>query len=343
MSLGRFVCRNMNDGILRVYDSNFNSVEVCDRESEDLVFEYGDNVLFSKRKDINDSLSYELVGVDLLSGKSTNIKDDVFPLIQFDSKLLLKKYGNTSVGVMQFDLKSKEIDWDTDTDLRPQCIGEKIIVGLIGRRRTKICGVLISNGRQVWEYDLSNLGSWIDYDGQENNTKLLRSLGIYLGYVYLYLNNGRVLVLDIETGEKINLLDNSIDKEQISYGGAFFDSIDLDEQSGKLIQLFSQKYTEVDLSTEEIQQLEIDDLRNQDLENKSLTVFDTDSIYFSDRNKGIVAEFRRSDNNLGWSFQLSENAEHFMYGRTLRLSEESLYVLDNFNTLHIFKKQNQLA
>ncbi len=200
-----------------------------------------------------------------------------------------------------------------------------------------------STGVLKWTFNVARLGTWKDYDGREKATEISRILGTYKDQLYICLNSGKILVLNIETGEKIIVISNDKNTNQGSFYGIFMKSIELDKENGKLIQLFNQRYTEVELSTYNVKQVHLDDLNEKGLENMAHFVFDSDYIYFTDQYHHILGALNRITLKIDWTYKFPQddvNCEDSpRYGRDLKLRDGRLYVLDNKNTLHIFERE----
>jgi DNA-binding beta-propeller fold protein YncE len=151
---------------------------------------------------------------------------------------------------------------------------------------------------------------------------------------------GKILVLDIATGEKIAVLKNDKHPKFDTFG----DNIELDIKSGKLIQLARQDLIEVDLQTREVSMTQIEDMNTSNVENASRIAYDNTHIYFTDKENGTVSALNRSTHRLDWTHKLSgkglSESIQPRYGRILKKKGNRLYVLDNRNTLHVFSKQD---
>ncbi len=336
----RIVYRDVSDDILKL-SSDHNITELYGRESEDVVFEYKDKVLISRRKEGQDSLSYDLIEYDVKTFQSRVFMADSFPLFIYGSKLLIKRYGASIGKAAQFDLDTNELVWELNLDFRPICHCEKIIFGTIDRKRSTIITVSKNDGSIIWKYDLHGIGTWQDYDGQEKKTQILKALGVLNDKVYLYLNSSKILILDVETGEKISGLENDKDEMVVDFGF----SIELDAENDKLIQLARQDLIEIDLETMKVSQTPVEDMKFLNIENSSRIAYDNNHIYFTDKHHCTLGAFNRSTLKIDWTHKLSQEgiseSEQPRYGRELKLKDGRLYVLDNKNTLHIFKRHDQ--
>jgi len=206
-----------------------------------------------------------------------------------------------------------------------------------------VIGYNVENGEEQWSFNVSELGKWKDYNKVERKTMVSRILGIYKNRLYLYLNNGKVLILDSQSGEKIQVLVNNGSSNENSFGENFDYSLEIDCDRGKLIQLFRQGYMEIDLDTGLVTQTNIEGMNSLDLENTSPFVFDNNYIYFTDKYHYKLGALNRATLTIDWTYDFIQPDEdpqvRLRYGKELKLSGKNLLVLDNQNTLHIFKNR----
>ncbi len=206
-----------------------------------------------------------------------------------------------------------------------------------------VIGYDLKDGGEAWRYDVSELGLWYDYNGTEREVQISRILGVYEYGLFVYLNSGRILILDVRTGGKIKLLEN--DKDRVSNRRAFGFSIELDGDKGRLIQLANQDLIEVDLNSGRVSQIAIGDMISLNLENFSRIRYDKDHILFTDKHHHKLGALNRMTMKIEWTYEFSQEgiseSEQPRYGRELRLKDRRLYVLDNKNTLHIFERHDR--
>jgi outer membrane protein assembly factor BamB len=199
-------------------------------------------------------------------------------------------------------------------------------------------------GKTLWTYDTTTLGTWIDYDKREQETAVRRVIGELDGRLYIYLNSGKILVLDVETGDILKKLVNDKYVSEHWFNGNFGYFIEIDRQNKKLIQLAQKSYTEVNLATYEVTQIDLKESMPINLENDHNIVFDETHIYFSDRYNCKLASLNRTTMQIDWVHQLSDpktcEIDGNRHGKDLKLYGNRLYVLDNKSTLHIFEKEN---
>lgn len=306
---------------------------------------YSDNLYVQQREE--GRLKEGTGCLDLKTGKQKELNflqsSVLLTSLLRESKVLARHKDQKRKKTIQLiDLSLLKTDWEIDVDLQ-RVWGFDI--GVLGQHRGKseIVFADIRDGRIIWNYDLSKLGTWQDFDSSEKQTQVTKVLGIYEGKIYIYLNSGKILVMDIATGEKITVLKNDKHTKFDTFGS----SIEMDINSNKLIQLANQDLIEVDLDSQEVSVNPIEDMKSSGLENFSLVAFDSDYIFFTDKNAQTIGAVNRSTHKLDWTHKLSQDSvnesDQPRYGRELKLKGDSLYVLDNKNTLHIFEKESYPA
>lgn len=215
-------------------------------------------------------------------------------------------------------------------------------IGFIGRDTNILFCINSQNGEVTWSYDTKYFNSWQDYDGSDIPTQVQKILGVYDDRLFISLTSGKILVLDVLTGEQVALLTNDKNKDQGYFNGHFSKALELDEKSSMLIQLFNDRYTTLNLKTYEVTESIIQEMSDQKLYNMDNFVFDDEYIYFAEKYNKKIGAFNRSTLKLDWLTSLHQenlnNIQDEPYGRQLKLHDNRLYVLDIQNTLHIFEK-----
>lgn len=238
------------------------------------------------------------------------------------------------------NLEKGNILWEKKIENLPFFITDKL---LISAQNSRIKKVNI-NGIEEWTYNTTQLGTWAEYDGRTMQTEVRKILGVLDEKLYIYLTSGRVLVLDINTGEKIGFIKNDKNIDQGSFFGMFMKAIELDKANNKLILLFNERYTEVNLESLSVSETHIDDMKMHNISNMSEFVFDDEYIYFSDRYECKLAALNRKTMRIDWIHSFSDTASCELggshHGRHLKLHNGRLYVVDNKHTLHIFEHEN---
>ncbi|HMQ50245.1 MAG TPA: hypothetical protein PKA00_22685 [Saprospiraceae bacterium] len=219
-------------------------------------------------------------------------------------------------------------------------LGREILINSQYLDDGKINAYNLSKGDVIWNYDTTTLGTWRDYDRNERQTQAAKVLGIHEDKLLILLNSGKVLILNVESGEYITLLFNDKNRKFDGFGL----SIELDTEQAKLIQLANQDWIEVNLNTMKVSQNTIEDMKSLKIRNASPIVYDNQYVYFTDYAHYILGAINRSTLKVDWTYTFtrdgkSEN-EQPRYGKHLKLKDKRLYVLDNLNTLNIFERQD---
>jgi len=304
---------------------------------------HGDNLFVQQREE--GSLKEGTGCIDLKTGKKKELNflqsSIILTSLLQESKVLTRhKDQNRKKTLQLVDLNLLKPAWEIDADLHRIWGFDEGVIGQL-RGKSEVVFVHIRNGRIMWNYDLSKLGTWTDYDGSEKPSQISKVLGIFEGMVYILLSSGKILLLDTKCGEKIFVLENDKHPKFDSFGH----SIELDIKSNQLVQLAKQDLIEVDLNSMEVSITPIEDMKSLGLENFSFIAFDSNHIYFTDKNHQTLGALNRSTHKLDWTYKLSQEGindkEQPRYGRELKLKNDRLYVLDNKNTLHIFEKDGQ--
>ncbi len=310
----------------------YNSVDEKNCTNIDGVFT-GLGVYSEREFYISEGFTSKIIDLNSLEITGASFKIDV---IQGDRIISSEKEERKRYLISR--LKNGSIEWKIPLKRGKHIyLDQKILVNSQYLDDGKINGYDLSDGSLIWVFDFVALGTWQDYDDREKQTQVNKILGIYDDKIYLYLNSGKILILDIKSGEKIAILKN----DKHSKFDTFGNSIELDIKNRKLIQLANQDLIEVDLESLEVNQTAIEDMKSFGLENFSLIVFDSDFIFFTDKNHQTLGALNRVTYKIDWTHKLSQQgiseSEQPRYGRDLKLKGDRLYVLDNKNTLHIFE------
>lgn len=241
-------------------------------------------------------------------------------------------------------LKSGEVEWRIQLKIGKHIfLDQDILINSQYLDDGRINAYKLLDGSEIWNFDTTTIGTWQDYDGSEKPTQVTKVLGIYEGIIYIYLNSGKILLLDSDSGEKITVLKNDKHPKFDTFG----DSIELDIESGKLIQLARQDLIEVDLQTREVSMTRIEDMNSSNIENASRIAYDNTHIYFTDKNAQTLGALNRYTHKLDWIYKLPQEriskSEQPRFGKDIKLKDNIFYVLDNKNTLHIFDKEVESA
>ena len=196
------------------------------------------------------------------------VEGNFYAKIAWSSDLLqpefLKIYPKVyAIGIDQnfaiYDFEKKKILFEATSWL-----GRSIIDKYIFRDfKKKIACRKIDSDSILWEFPLSSLGKGKDYSTDEEfDYEVEQFVGIYNNILWVYIERGGFIGLDIQTGElkhrilgipKGNLLgkvDSYVDSEEfyIFYRAKFI----LDEKKGIIIGLIADRFFEIDLNKEKI-------------------------------------------------------------------------------------------
>ena len=280
--------------------------------------------------------------VDIKDGKIVENEIGLYMIRSISDKgraISLRYNPDYSVTTYCVQLPFGEEIWEAKLTELPLFIDRDILVG----SGKDVISLFNSSGSIVWKYITSTLGDWNDYNGNRKQTQISRNLGVYENQLFSLLNNGRILVLNLESGTKVDLLENDKNTDQGSFSGMFMKSIELDQKNGKFIQLFNQRYTEVEISSGNVIQVHLEEMKEKGLENMERFIFDDDHIFFSDQYHQKIASLNRDTLKIDWIHDLSDDSGSPRFAREIKADGNKLFALDNKNTLHIFERESSLV
>ena len=163
-----------------------------------------------------------------------------------------------------YDRVSKRLMYNDLELLRGKMLSSYIFDDLLFfEKENKIQTINFLSGQFLWEFPLSSLGKGKDYNTDEEfDYEVEQFVGIYNNILWVYIERGGFIGLDIQTGElkhrilgipKGNLLgkvDSYVDSEEfyIFYRAKFI----LDDKKGIIIGLIADRFFEIDLNKEKI-------------------------------------------------------------------------------------------
>jgi len=198
--------------------------------------------------------------------------------------------------------------------------------------------------KPLWQFDLSQLGTFQDYHNEQQSYKVEKILGIHNEHLYVALNGSLLLELDIATG-KITHKWHHLPEKYKEYPDDDFSArlFDLDKANNALVCLSGRRYDSIDLQTkeynsvyigEELKKYDIVSIRHQgDFTNEHISAVAhlKNDTWFQD---GIVM-FNRKTNKIDFFYK----DETFTTGTaTPKLADNKLYQLDLDGNLYIFEK-----
>lgn len=212
---------------------------------------------------------------------------------------------------------------------------------------------LLSEKKNLWHYDLGTKYNYFkeaDYQGEppvEVQAEVIKFLGVYKNELWLVLNSG-LLALNIETGTETRY----IKEGKMAVGEPFFEDFKgyfgydtfLDEEKGIIFSLNLHFYIEYDLNSNknhfDSYSFKASSEKNG-LHLNQIGGYDTENIYAyegSDNNRFAI--FSREKKEIIWSEEIPESKDKFPAIRNLQYGAGKIYVLDHYNTLHIFEQEN---
>ena len=254
-----------------------------------------------------------------------------------------------------YDFEKKKILFEATSWL-----GRSIIDKYIFRDfKKKIACRKIDSDSILWEFPLSSLGKGKDYNTDEEfDYEVEQFVGIYNNILWVYIERGGFIGLDIQTGElkhrilgipKGNLLgkvDSYVDSEEffIFYRAKFI----LDDKKGIIIGLIADRFFEIDLNKEKITPMLYgmwDKMEKMNLKKYGVsgnTSLQEDLLYFYNDKElqfGILDINTKEIIYISEPIAVVERDDSFTRLRDLKVSENKVYILDSNHTLHIFERE----
>ena len=228
--------------------------------------------------------------------------------------------------------------------------------------KTSIRAFSIQKKEHLWEFPLSSLGKGKDYNTDEEfDYEVEQFVGIYNNILWVYIERGGFIGLDIQTGglkhrilgiPKGNLLgkvDSYVDSEEfyIFYRAKFI----LDDKKGIIIGLIADRFFEIDLNKEKVTPMLYgmwDKMEKMNLKKYGVngnTSLQEDLLYFYNDKElqfGVLDINTKEIIYVSEPIAVGERDDSFTRLRDLKVSENKVYILDSNHTLHIFEKEEQL-
>ena len=259
-----------------------------------------------------------------------------------------------------YDRVSKRLMYNDLELLRGKILSSYIFDDLLFfEKESKIQTINFLSGQFLWEFSLSSLGKGKDYNTDEEfDYEVEQFVGIYNNILWVYIERGGFIGLDIQTGElkhrilgipKGNLLgkvDSYVDNEEfyIFYRAKFI----LDEKKGIIIGLIADRFFEIDLNKEKITPMLYgmwDKMEKMNLKKYGVngnTSLQGDLLYFYNDKElqfGILDINTKEIIYISEPIAVVERDDSFTRLRDLKVSENKVYILDSNHTLHIFERE----
>ena len=348
--------RTINNVIAYVNEYYINSKGLFNAQSNECLLEIsGQQELYPFGKD-------HLISREIVYGDSAIININDLTIVINNYRIEAQNYpyfsfyevdDKTQEGI--YDFEKKKILFEATSWL-----GRSIIDKYIFRDfKKKIACRKINSDSILWEFPLSSLGKGKDYNTDEEfDYEVEQFVGIYNNILWVYIERGGFIGLDIQTGElkhrilgipKGNLLgkvDSYVDSEEfyIFYRAKFI----LDEKKGIIIGLIADRFFEIDLNKEKVTPMLYgmwDKMEKMNLKKYGVngnTSLQGDLLYFYNDKElqfGILEINTKEIIYVSEPIAVVERDDSFTRLRDLKVSENKVYILDSNHTLHIFERE----
>ena len=348
--------RTINNVIAYVNEYYINSKGLFNAQSNECLLEIsGQQELYPFGKD-------HLISREIVYGDSAIININDLTIVINNYRIEAQNYPYFSFYEVDdkpqegiYDFEKKKILFEATSWL-----GRSIIDKYIFRNfKKKIACRKIDSDSILWEFPLSSLGKGKDYNTDEEfDYEVEQFVGIYNNILWVYIERGGFIGLDIQTGElkhrilgilKGNLLgkvDSYVDNEEfyIFYRAKFI----LDEKKGIIIGLIADRFFEIDLNKEKITPMLYgmwDKMEKMNLKKYGVngnTSLQGDLLYFYNDKElqfGVLDINTKEIIYVSEPIAVVERDDCFTQLKDLKVSENKVYILDSNHTLHIFERE----
>lgn len=330
-------------------------------------FFVSDDVVKVTGKEVNIPISFPYWGIDFnpsFFNVFTNRSVNTFFNYQgkvintFEERNFYYYFSDSSF--IYYDRESKRLMYNDLELLRGKMLSSYIFDELLFfEKENKIQTINFLSGQFLWEFPLASLGKGKDYSTDEEfDYEVEQFVGIYNNILWVYIERGGFIGLDIQTGElkhrilgipKGNLLgkvDSYVDSEEfyIFYRAKFI----LDDKKGIIIGLIADRFFEIDLNKEKVTPMLYgmwDKMEKMNLKKYGVngnTSLQGDLLYFYNDKElqfGILDISTKEIIYISEPIAVVERDDSFTRLRDLKVSENKVYILDSNHTLHIFERE----
>ena len=330
-------------------------------------FFVSDDVVKVTGKEVNIPISFPYWGIDFnpsFFNVFTNRSVNTFFNYQgkvintFEERNFYYYFSDSSF--IYYDRVSKRLMYNDLELLRGKMLSSYIFDDLLFfEKENKIQTINFLSGQFLWEFSLASLGKGKDYNTDEEfDYEVEQFVGIYNNILWVYIERGGFIGLDIQTGElkhrilgipKGNLLgkvDSYVDSEEfyIFYRAKFI----LDDKKGIIIGLIADRFFEIDLNKEKVTPMLYgmwDKMEKMNLKKYGVngnTSLQGDLLYFYNDKElqfGILDINTKEIIYVSEPIAVVERDDCFTQLKDLKVSENKVYILDSNHTLHIFERE----
>jgi hypothetical protein len=269
-----------------------------------------------------------------------------------------ENFGDEYLGV--FDIDKAEYIWKSK-----QVFSIKKIFGsnIFLAYENHVCSIELQTGKSVWNKSFDNAYLWHTKSIYENAGEILHDplvinlIGVHENIFWIVLDSGRLVGLDLHTGEIIYNLMHPVkypaiyNKDLNSDNNILFHKTQLDVEGGMLFGLNQQYYWEIDL-TDPVKSFELFDISDECARNKihpDMPGYEWPvgkvEIYFaeirsSERNseRNSVGLFNRKTRKIEWAARIGEKGQYAPIVHKMDCYDNLFYAQDGNATLHVFQK-----
>ena len=350
--------RTINNVIAYVNEYYINSKGLFNTQSNECLLEIsGQQELYPFGKD-------HLISREIVYGDSAIININDLTIVINNYRIEAQNYPYFSFYEVDdkpqegiYDFEKKKILFEATSWL-----GRSIIDKYIFRDfKKKIACRKIDSDSILWEFPLSSLGKGKDYSTDEEfDYEVEQIVGIYNNILWVYIERGGFIGLDIQTGKlkhrilgipKGNLLgkvDSYVDSEEfyIFYRAKFI----LDDKKGIIIGLIADRFFEIDLNKEKVTPMLYgmwDKMEKMNLKKYGVngnTSLQGDLLYFYNDKElqfGVLDINTKEIIYISEPIAVVERDDCFTQLKDLKVSENNVYILDSNHMLHIFEREQQ--
>jgi hypothetical protein len=221
---------------------------------------------------------------------------------------------------------------------------------IFSKDKFKLQGFDIDANIFLWNYDLLTLGFWRDImTNSREDYEIKHWIGIISSVLWLGINAGIILGIDVETGEAKHILKmpspKQSDFKEMGYESLFGTNRPVyDKATNKIVGISSWHYYEIDLNKSDIS-LELFYFKEECVKHQVIAwhtdkrCVDAQYVYYADAHAGRLAALNRHTHKIDWTYQFTgAEAERIGIPNIMEVTDTHLYVLDHLGNLFIFEK-----
>ena len=263
-------------------------------------------------------------------------------------------YGNwnedyTERFITRINLKTESKIWEVESYFGNGKIHNNNLFAVCNGN--KICKISLTNPQTpLWQFDLSQLGTFYSEQSQQQETyKVKKFIGIHQDRLYVALNGGMLLEIDIATGAVTYQWQNIMTTDRGFSYPVETNTFTLDKQLGKLLSFYTADFITIDLASKKVNITPMDEeLKKFDGRTFKPTsinyAIDETHIYTlvtlyapeADFIKESIVAFNIQTKKIDWNF--TDYQFGMAGGDTPKLAGNKLYLKVNITNLYIFEK-----